>query len=78
MPKTSKQRKKNKTLIGDNCFIGSDTMLVAPLVLGDNVTTAAGSTITNDIPEGALGVGRARQINIDNWYSRTKKIKGGN
>ncbi len=70
--------KKNKTLIGDNCFIGSDTMLVAPLVLGDNVTTAAGSTITNDIPEGALGVGRARQINIDNWYSRTKKIKGGN
>ncbi len=70
--------KKNKTVIGDNCFIGSDTMLVAPLQLGNNVTTAAGSTITNDIPEGALGVGRARQVNIDNWYARTKKIKGGN
>ena len=70
-------KKKNPTTIGDNCFIGSDTMLVAPVVLGDNVTTAAGSTITNDIPDGGLGVGRARQIIIENWYTRRNKIKGG-
>ena len=68
---------KHKTIIGDNCFIGSDTMLVAPVTLGDNAMTAAGSTITNDIPDGGLGVGRARQVIIDNWHARRNKIKGG-
>ena len=68
---------KHKTIIGDNCFIGSDTMLVAPVTLGDNAMTAAGSTITNDIPDGGLGVGRARQVIIDNWHTRRNIIKGG-
>lgn len=71
---------KHKTKIGNRCFVGSDTMLVAPVTLGDESTTAAGSAITRDIPEGALGVGRERQINIDGWSARKKdkKGKGGN
>lgn len=69
--------KKHSTIIGDNCFIGSDTMLVAPVKLGDNSTTGAGSVITSDVPEGALGVGRARQRNIENWKARASGDKEG-
>ena len=68
---------KNKTIIGNDCFIGSDTMLIAPLNIGNNAMTAAGSTITNDIPDEALGIGRARQSIIKDWYSRWHKFKGG-
>ena len=56
-----RRRKKNFTKIGNNCFVGSDTMFVAPVTVEDNVVTAAGSVITQDIPDGALGVARARQ-----------------
>ncbi len=70
--------KKNFTKIGNNCFVGSDTMFVAPVNIGDNVVTAAGSVITQDIPEGALGVARAKQKNIEGWSSRRKIHKGGN
>ena len=69
--------KKNFTKIGNNCFVGSDTMLVAPVTLGDDVVTAAGSVITHDIPDGALGVARAKQVNIEGWSSRRKMHKGG-
>lgn len=69
--------KKNRTVIGDNCFVGSDTMLIAPVRLGDNCTTAAGSVITSDVPEGALGVGRCRQRNIENWKLRGDSGKEG-
>ncbi|MBQ9582443.1 MAG: UDP-N-acetylglucosamine diphosphorylase/glucosamine-1-phosphate N-acetyltransferase, partial [Synergistaceae bacterium] len=62
--------KKNKTIIGDNCFVGSDTMFVAPAQVGDNAATAAGSVITKPVPENALAVGRARQVNIDGWVKR--------
>ncbi|MBQ6773540.1 MAG: bifunctional UDP-N-acetylglucosamine diphosphorylase/glucosamine-1-phosphate N-acetyltransferase GlmU [Synergistaceae bacterium] len=62
--------KKNHTRVGDNCFIGSDTMLVAPVEVESNSATAAGSVITQRVPENALGVGRARQINIENWVLR--------
>nr|WP_302805573.1 bifunctional UDP-N-acetylglucosamine diphosphorylase/glucosamine-1-phosphate N-acetyltransferase GlmU [Cloacibacillus porcorum] len=68
--------KKNPTKIGRGCFIGSDTMLVAPVTLGDDVSTGAGSVITNDIPDGALGVGRARQSNIEGWSRRRRRGKG--
>ena len=66
---------KNKfpTKIGDRCFVGSDTMMVAPVTLGDDSMTAAGSTITADVPEGALGVGRARQRNIENWTHKRRR-----
>jgi bifunctional UDP-N-acetylglucosamine pyrophosphorylase/glucosamine-1-phosphate N-acetyltransferase len=63
-------RRKNPTRIGRNCFVGSDTMLVAPVTLGDGASTGAGSVITRDVPEGALGIGRAKQRNIPDWASR--------
>jgi bifunctional UDP-N-acetylglucosamine pyrophosphorylase/glucosamine-1-phosphate N-acetyltransferase len=62
--------RKNPTKIGDRCFVGSDTMLVAPVTLQDDSFTAAGSTITEDVPPGALAVGRARQRNIEGWARR--------
>jgi bifunctional UDP-N-acetylglucosamine pyrophosphorylase/glucosamine-1-phosphate N-acetyltransferase len=47
-------------------------MLVAPVEVGDDAVTAAGSVITNDVPEGALGVGRSRQRNVDGWSTRRR------
>lgn len=66
---------KNKTEIGADAFVGSDTMLVAPVRLGKRSTTAAGSVITTDIPDGALGVGRARQRNLPGWADRKDRGK---
>jgi bifunctional UDP-N-acetylglucosamine pyrophosphorylase/glucosamine-1-phosphate N-acetyltransferase len=68
---------KNKfpTKIGDRCFVGSDTMLVAPVVLGNDAMTAAGSAITADVPDGALAVGRARQKNIEGWVSKKRELE---
>lgn len=58
---------KHRTIIGDNCFIGCNTNLIAPVRLGNDVYTAAGSTITDDIPDGAMSIARSRQINKTNW-----------
>ena len=66
---------KNKTIIGNNCFIGSNTMFVAPVEVEDGAATAAGSVITQAVPENALGVGRARQKNIADWSLRRHTIK---
>lgn len=68
--------RKNETKIGDGAFIGSDTMLVAPVTVGDGATTAAGSTITQDVPAGALAVARERQRNIEGWADRKNKKRG--
>ena len=65
---------KNKTFIGDNCFIGSDTMFVAPVELEDGAATAAGSVITQAVPANSLGVGRARQKNIADWSLRNHNL----
>ena len=65
---------KNRTHIGANCFVGSDTMFVAPVNVGDNATVGAGSVITKDVPEGALAIARGRQVIIDDWSRR--KILG--
>ncbi len=54
---------KHRTRIGKRAFIGSDTMLVAPVTVGDDALTASGSVITDDVPAEALAVGRARQVN---------------
>jgi bifunctional UDP-N-acetylglucosamine pyrophosphorylase/glucosamine-1-phosphate N-acetyltransferase len=54
---------KHRTTIGRDAFIGSDTMLVAPVTLGDRAMTASGSVITENVPEGALALGRAKQVN---------------
>ena len=61
---------KNKTLIGDNCFIGSNVNLVAPVKIGNNSKIAAGSTITEDVPEDSLGIARQRQMNKDGYYKK--------
>lgn len=61
---------KHKTIVGDNSFIGSNSSLVAPVKIGNNTTIAAGSTITKDVQSDALGVGRAKQSNKDNWSKK--------
>lgn len=61
---------KHKTIIGDDCFIGSNTNLVAPVTLGDNVLVAAGSTITEDVPADSLAIARQRQIVKEDWNKR--------
>ena len=66
---------KHRTEIGEGAFIGSDTMLVAPVRVGARATTGAGSTITDDVPDEALGVGRAKQRNIPNWWRRGRGKK---
>ncbi|TWC39572.1 UDP-N-acetylglucosamine pyrophosphorylase /glucosamine-1-phosphate N-acetyltransferase [Pseudomonas sp. SJZ079] len=65
---------KFKTVLGEDVFIGSNSALVAPLTLGDGVTTGAGSVITSDVPADTLAVGRAKQRNIEGW-KRPVKIK---
>ena len=58
---------KNKTIIGNNCFIGSNVNLIAPVTISDNVTIAAGSTITDDVPRDDLAIARARQVNKEHY-----------
>lgn len=63
---------KHPTDVGDDVRVGSDTMLVAPVRIGDGAYTAAGSVITSDVPPGALGIGRARQRNVEGWAARRR------
>jgi len=63
---------KHRTVVGSHVRTGSDTMLVAPVTVGDGAYTAAGSVITRDVPPGALGVGRADQRNIEGWVERRR------
>ena len=63
---------KHHTTVGDHVRIGSDTMLVAPVTIGDGAYTAAGSVITEDVPAGAIGVGRAKQRNVLDWVLRKR------
>lgn len=63
---------KHRTVVGDHVRVGSDTMLVAPVTVGDGAYTAAGSVITDDVPPGAMAVGRARQRNIEGWVQRRR------
>jgi bifunctional UDP-N-acetylglucosamine pyrophosphorylase/glucosamine-1-phosphate N-acetyltransferase len=65
-------RAKHPTVIGDGAFIGSATMLVAPVEIGKGATTAAGSAIAKDVPAGALGIERAPQRNVERWAERRK------
>jgi bifunctional UDP-N-acetylglucosamine pyrophosphorylase / glucosamine-1-phosphate N-acetyltransferase len=64
--------KKSRTVVGAAAFVGSNSLLVAPVVVGDGANTAAGSVITEDVPAGALGIGRARQRNIEGWTERKR------
>lgn len=64
---------KSKTIIGENAFIGSNASLVAPVTIGDNATTGAGSVIVKGVEENALAVARGKQRNIPDWPRPTKK-----
>jgi bifunctional UDP-N-acetylglucosamine pyrophosphorylase/glucosamine-1-phosphate N-acetyltransferase len=63
---------KHHTSVGDHVKIGSDSMLVAPVRIGDGAYTAAGSVITQDVPPGALGISRAEQRNVEGWVGRRR------
>ena len=66
----AKTKAKTRTRLGKRVKTSVDTTLVAPVELGDDAYTAAGSVITEDVPEGALGVARARQTNVDGYARR--------
>ncbi|GLZ10101.1 bifunctional protein GlmU [Actinomadura sp. NBRC 104425] len=63
---------KHRTVVGDHARVGSDTMLVAPVTIGDGAYTAAGSVIVQDVPPGAMAVARGRQRNVEGWVERRR------
>jgi len=66
---------KHRTVIGADAFIGTHSTLVAPVTLGEGAWTAAGSAITENVPAGALGIGRARQVNKEGWARAKRRHK---
>jgi bifunctional UDP-N-acetylglucosamine pyrophosphorylase / glucosamine-1-phosphate N-acetyltransferase len=68
---------KHETVIEDGAFIGSDSQLIAPVRVGKGAYVAAGSSITEDVPAGALGIARGRQAVISGWVERKKKPSSG-
>jgi bifunctional UDP-N-acetylglucosamine pyrophosphorylase / glucosamine-1-phosphate N-acetyltransferase len=66
---------KYRSTIGADAFIGSDTALVSPVTIGDGAYTGTGSVITKDVPPGALGVARGRQVNLEGWATKNKEKK---
>jgi len=68
-------QKKHRTVVGDGAFVGSDSTLVAPVTVGKGAYVAAGSSITENVPDGALGIGRTRQMNKPGWVAaRAEKL----
>ena len=67
-------QKKYPTVVEDGAFIGSGSMLVAPVRVGRGSYVAAGSTITNDVPPESLGIGRAPQVNKEGWVEKKKAV----
>ena len=63
---------KHRSVVGDDVRIGSDTMIVAPVEIGDGAYTAAGSVIVSDVPPGALAVARGKQRNVAGWVTRRR------
>lgn len=61
---------KSKTIIGNHAFIGSNSNLVAPVTIGNETFIAAGSTITDDVPDYALAIARGRQVNKEDWNKK--------
>lgn len=66
---------KNRTVIKDRAFIGCNTNLVAPVSVGENSYTAAGSTITDDVPDNTLAIARERQVNKDGWVKKKQPYR---
>jgi len=69
--------KKHRTVIEDQAFVGSNTNLVAPVKVGKESYIATGSTITADVPDGALAVARSRQENKPGWVEKKKRLMKG-
>jgi bifunctional UDP-N-acetylglucosamine pyrophosphorylase/glucosamine-1-phosphate N-acetyltransferase len=67
--------KKHPTRIGDGVFVGSDAILVAPISIGKGAYVAAGSTLTESVPAGALALGRSRQVNKSGWARKRAAVK---
>jgi bifunctional UDP-N-acetylglucosamine pyrophosphorylase/glucosamine-1-phosphate N-acetyltransferase len=67
--------KKHRTVIEDGAFIGTDSQLIAPVTVGKGAYVGAGSSITEDVPAGALGIARGRQSNVEGWVERKKGVK---
>ena len=65
-------KNKFKTIVKDNAFIGCNTNLISPVTINEGAFTAAGSTITDDVPEGGLGIARAKQVNKEGWVQKRK------
>ncbi|HYE11438.1 MAG TPA: DapH/DapD/GlmU-related protein, partial [Patescibacteria group bacterium] len=65
-------KKKNRSTVEDNCFVGCNVNLVAPVTVKKDSYIAAGTTITKDVPEGSLSIGRARQENKEDWMKKFK------
>ena len=68
-------KQKFRTTIRDGAFIGCNTNLIAPVTVGENAFTAAGSTITEDVPDNALAVARNRQVNKEGWVKRRQPYR---
>jgi bifunctional UDP-N-acetylglucosamine pyrophosphorylase/glucosamine-1-phosphate N-acetyltransferase len=69
--------RKHATAIGDGAFIGSNSTLVAPIEIGAGAYVAAGSVITQPVPADALGLGRAHQVNKDEWAKKRRSVGKG-
>ena len=65
---------KFRCTIGDDAFIGCNTNLIAPVRVGSGSYIAAGSTVTDEVPEGALAIARARQVNKDSWAEKRRRL----
>jgi bifunctional UDP-N-acetylglucosamine pyrophosphorylase/glucosamine-1-phosphate N-acetyltransferase len=63
---------KHHTDVGASAFVGSNSVLVAPVEVGDGTYTAAGSTIVKDVPPGAIGIARGQQRNVEGWVERKR------
>jgi len=63
---------KHQTIIGDRVFVGSNVELVAPVKIGKNASIGAGTTITKDVPDGALAISRVKQKNIRGWSKKAE------
>ena len=68
-------QKKHKTIVGDNSFIGCNVNLVSPVEVKPNSYIAAGSTITEEVPEYSLAIARSRQTNIKDWVIRKGRLR---
>lgn len=67
--------KKYRSTVGDDCFIGCNSNLVSPVRLGDGAYIAAGTTVTEDVPEDALAIGRSRQTTKEHWVKKRKIMR---